>query len=1122
MGRGIELYGLAGNLQASTDRYTMGLSGHSSLLMTDTGMTHPQPRVRGQIVVSGVNPYVVVYPPQGKAVFIERCQPISGGFRITFGAVSSQPVAFQYWVYDVPSAAFKDPALASMGVQVFDPNFVVTYDAATDTLEPVALVEIPTPPSQAGATDGSVNYDRYSLVDLRSVTIPAGRKYGVIFSGFANIQCMQDTGQYASGSGYPNDVPSFDPDGTDGPTGNYQWRRMQLDTLWSGCLIEGDQLFVGNSFIEQFEGWYPIGQEEHLNTIGKSRFMIVDITNLSSTGLPENPNAPVVNASATERKVSINGPTQTTYSPQVTLSISGGAGPYTVKWERVSGSTTVVAYGSSTSTTFQTQVFNQQPSTTHTAIWRARVVSATNVVGYSPEVTFIHEAGAYSVDLVPDAVSFSPITINSPEPDVAWVGSARTITGINQPITLRVERYSYNGNLDGAMVDVVVRDAAGVEKFNSYFDAKGTGLAYLDVTVQNGWSVGYYAHAVTNSGRKSATWNMVVWNLSNPGGSVQISSQPVSAVVDNDDNFNIPDDFVPNAVNWSNISGSTNDASFFLANPEQTISGVNKPIVIRATITNVVKSSNIISNSRLDFQRDGVYVHDTSGIGNGFWTQATLTSGQVCRFIAHAGTSAGTGTLSYTVTVTNQSTGGTVLDTFTVNQTVDADNNHNVAPTPDYTPNAISVGNLSLNTNEPSGLTNASFFQITGINQQITVQFTRGNQWDSGGIFTRRLYIYHSKTGSGGPWTEYFIGAGAQGVANIAATNGDWFYVQAFCDTTAGIGQTSFNGYVTNATTGVQLASYSVTGTVDADNNYNVTDVTPDPISLNNMSLETNENIGWTNISGPVQITGINQPVKLYAGISGRSGGVSAGTVFINKGPSAGGPWTTATGLSTANGGVDAVEWTMNNGEWFYIHVSAETYAGRKSGSFTVGIHNASTGYNVIAGCNVSLTVDADNNFNVPAGGVTPRNWEDISHGYTSNNGSSSTPNYRLGAAQTISGLASGQTATISLTGTAEGSAMAFVEIFKNGVNQGNRLYSPEGSTSVQTYAGVTVQNGDTIAFRCGIGGRLAQSWEGTVWQDKSLNVNVNASPGGLIDTFSFYGSYSDTAGGGGGGPIEI
>ena len=1108
----LEIYSENGGIQVLGDGgIGFGLAAADNLTLTDDGYTHPQPMVTGKVTVTGTNP-ILAFSGAGQ-ICVERMVVNGSTFTWNLRAQSSRPIGVQWWVFDTAAASIKDASMADLEAAFYDQYGVTTFDAAASVMRIKDGIATPKTPSDVPFGGWS------NLEDTTNFSVPAGKVYAIVQSTPAFVMTTYDTGSYGTGQ-YPPEQNFGDGE----PPLGMNWRYQNLESYQAtGGYIDASTIQVGLTRFEFWPSWNSRNSTPFINVEGQARHMIVDVTNFLAAGAP-NPSVVVGSVNATSRSVTTGGSAviASSTTPSVTASATGGASPYSYLWQYVRGSNLISANGSATSAIFSTKTLNQDHSTTREAVWRCRITDANGIVGYSPEVTFIHIASNYSIDVVPDPVSFSPITINSPDPDVAWVGTVQTITGITQAITLRVERYSYSGNLDGAMVDVVVRDAAGVEKFNSYFDAKGTGLAYLDVTVQNGWSVGYYAHAVTNSGRKSATWNMVVWNLSNPGGSVQISSQPVSAVVDNDDNFNIPDDFVPNAVNWSNISGSTNDASFFLANPEQTISGVNKPIVIRATITNVVKSSNIISNSRLDFQRDGVYVHDTSGIGNGFWTQATLTSGQVCRFIAHAGTSAGTGTLSYTVTVTNQSTGGTVLDTFTVNQTVDADNNHNVAPTPDYTPNAISVGNLSLNTNEPSGLTNASFFQITGINQQITVQFTRGNQWDSGGIFTRRLYIYHSKTGSGGPWTEYFIGAGAQGVANIAATNGDWFYVQAFCDTTAGIGQTSFNGYVTNATTGVQLASYSVTGTVDADNNYNVTDVTPDPISLNNMSLETNENIGWTNISGPVQITGINQPVKLYAGISGRSGGVSAGTVFINKGPSAGGPWTTATGLSTANGGVDAVEWTMNNGEWFYIHVSAETYAGRKSGSFTVGIHNASTGYNVIAGCNVSLTVDADNNFNVPAGGVTPRNWEDISHGYTSNNGSSSTPNYRLGAAQTISGLASGQTATISLTGTAEGSAMAFVEIFKNGVNQGNRLYSPEGSTSVQTYAGVTVQNGDTIAFRCGIGGRLAQSWEGTVWQDKSLNVSVNASPGGLIDTFSFYGSYSDSSGGGGGGPIEM
>ena len=1099
----LEIYSENGGIQVLGDGgIGFGLAAADNLTLTDDGYTHPQPMVTGKVTVTGTNP-ILAFSGAGQ-ICVERMVVNGSTFTWNLRAQSSRPIGVQWWVFDTAAASIKDASMADLEAAFYDQYGVTTFDAAASVMRIKDGIATPKTPSDVPFGGWS------NLEDTTNFSVPAGKVYAIVQSTPAFVMTTYDTGSYGTGQ-YPPEQNFGDGE----PPLGMNWRYQNLESYQAtGGYIDASTIQVGLTRFEFWPSWNSRNSTPFINVEGQARHMIVDVTNFLAAGAP-NPSVVVGSVNATSRSVTTGGSAviASSTTPSVTASATGGASPYSYLWQYVRGSNLISANGSATSAIFSTKTLNQDHSTTREAVWRCRITDANGIVGYSPEVTFIHIASNYSIDVVPDPVSFSPITINSPDPDVAWVGTVQTITGITQAITLRVERYSYSGNLDGAMVDVVVRDAAGVEKFNSYFDAKGTGLAYLDVTVQNGWSVGYYAHAVTNSGRKSGSWQMVVWNLSNPGGSVQISSQPVSAVVDNDDNFNIPDDFVPTAVNWANISGSTNDASFYLANPEQTISGVNKPIVIRATISNVVKSSNIVSSSRLDFQRNGAYVHDTSGIGNGFWTQATLTSGQVCRFIAHAGTSAGTGTLSYTVTVTNQSTGGTVLDTFTVNQTVDADNNHNVAPTPDYTPNAISVGNLSLNTNEPSGLTNASFFQITGINQQITVQFTRGNQWDSGGIFTRRLYIYHSKTGSGGPWTEYFIGAGAQGVANIAATNGDWFYVQAFCDTTAGIGQTSFNGYVTNATTGVQMASYLVSATVDANNDYNVVDYTPDALGLGDLSISTNSEYG--SVSQSRTITGINQAITIRATVSNISGNLSNGGLYVQRnGANIGNyiPWVF---------GAESRETTFSNGDSISFYADGSTTSGKRQGQFYTSLTNVTTGQN-LGGFWTYVTVDANNDYNLPAGGVTPRNWEDISHGYTSNNGSSSTPNYRLGGAQSIAGLASGQTATISLTATADGSAMAFVEVFKNGVNQGTKLYSPEGSTSVQTYPAVTVQNGDTIAFRCGVGGRLAQSWEGTVWQDKSLNVSVNASPGGLIDTFSFYGSYSDSSGGGGGGPIEM
>lgn len=808
----LEIYGENGGIQVLGDGgIGFGLAAAGNLTLTDDGFTHPQPMVTGQITVTGTNP-ILAFSGQG-AICVERVTVTGSTFRWNVRAQSNRPIGLQWWVFDTAAAAIKDPTMADIEASFYDQYGVKTFDATTSVMRIVGASETPKTPNVVPF--GGWN----DLTDTADFSVPAGKVYAIVQSTPGFVMTTYDTGSYGTGQ-YPPELTIGD---GGGPPLGMRWRYQNLESYQStGGYIDASTIRVGLTRFEYWPGWNSADSTPFIEVHGQARHMIVDMTHFVSAGVP-NPSVVVGSVNASTRSVTTGGAAVIAQSttPSVTCTASGGTAPYSFLWQYVRGDSSVTANGSAALAAFSTKTLNQDHSTTREAVWRCRITDTNGIVGYGPEVTFKHIASPYSIDVVPDPVNFSNITINSNDPDVAWVGTVQTISGITQPITLRVERYSYSGNLDGAMVDVVVKDGAGVQQFHQYFDARGTGLAYLDVTVQNGWSVGYYAHGVTNSGRKSATWNMVVWNLSNPGGSVQISSKSVSVTVDADDNFNNAD-YVPNAVNWPNISGSTNDASFFLANSEQGFWGINQPIVVRATTTNVVKTGNIVANSRLDFQRNGVWAHDSSTINNGAWTEATFTVGQTGRFVAHAGTSAGTGTISYTVTVTNQSAGGAILDTFTVNQTVDADNNHNVTPTPDYTPNAISIPTLSVVSNDHTAWSNDGFVQITGINQPIVVRITRGNQVDSGGIFTRRLFIYHSTSGTGGPWTEYFVGTGSNTFADITVNNGDWLLFRAYFDTTAGKGQTSFNGYVTNQTLGYQMASFAVSATVDADNNYNL------------------------------------------------------------------------------------------------------------------------------------------------------------------------------------------------------------------------------------------------------------------------------------------------------------
>lgn len=447
-------------------------------------------------------------------------------------------------------------------------------------------------------------------------------------------------------------------------------------------------------------------------------------------------------------------------------------------------------------------------------------------------------------DIDPDALSFGDITIHSNEPDV-WGETETLITGINQPIVLRIERYGYNGNLDAAYIDYQVFDAAGTMVDSGYFDVRGTDpndWRYRDVTVQNGYRVKYFAHVATNSGARSAGWNVTVWNK---------------------------------------------------------------------------------------------------------------TKGD-------AGTP-------------------TVLSQKNVSVTIDADNNHNVD---DYTPDA-------------------------------------------------------------------------------------------------------FNDFV-------------------------------------DQNAVTNDPTIWF---GPAQtVTGINKPITLRVERYGYSGNFDDIGVHVYR--DSGGGWIHQGTFDPRNSGYQYVDVTMNNGDKIHYAVDARTNGGRKTGAMNMVVWNLSQpgGSAQLSNRTANMTVDNDNNYNV-GGTVTATDWPGTGVWVSMTNGSSQMPNYAVGQARTISGLGNGQTAALSLSGevTGQSSALLEVAVIKNGLDQGVRLSSPEFSQTVNSnFPVVTVQNGDEIAFKIIVSGQLASWSNSNVNQVKEMLVSVNATSGGVIDTFHVWGLYSDeySAGGGGDAPL--
>lgn len=770
--------------------------------------------VVGQVSVTGTNPILAFSGPG--AICVERITVTGSTFRWNLRAQSNRALGVQWWVFDTAAAAIKDASMADIEAAFYDQYGVKTFDAAASVMRIVDGIATP-------KTSPVVPFGGANLTDTTNYSVPAGKVYAIVQSTPAFVFTTYDTGSYGTGQ-HPPELNIGDGEPPLGMT----WRYQNLESYQAtGGYIDASTIRVGLTRFEFWPGWNSRDSTPFIQVEGQARHLIVDMTNFLAAGVP-NPSVVVGSVTATSRSVTTGGAAVIAQSttPSVTCSASGGSAPYSFDWQYVRGSNAVGANGSTANASFSTSTLNQDHNTTREAVWRCRITDQNGVVGYSPEVTFTHIASNYAVDVVPDPVSFGPITINSNDPDVAWIGTAQTITGITQAITLRVERYSYSGNLDAAMVDVVVRDAGGAVQFSSYFDARGTGLAYLDVTVQPGWSVGYYAHAITNSGRKSASWQMVVWNLSNPGGSVQISSQPVSAVVDADDNYGNAD-YTPNPISLSNQEMVTDEWEGYTAGTFFQITGINQPITIRisrGTSTDFGWPSGGTRRMVIGQSTNGGSSYAETNMGAlSAPLDFTANNGDWFFLKGYFNTVAGRGGSSWTTTVANATTGVT-LGSALIKGTVDNDNNYNVAPVDDFTMDAVSLPGVGLNTNDPSGYTNVQMFQVTGINRAVNLRFTRSGVGTGmtmvGNIIYSRQYIGHTTDG-GATWATHLLMAAAGAEVNFTVNNGDYVSYYGYVETSSGRASASWYSEISNTTAGQYLGYFDASGTVDADDNFN-------------------------------------------------------------------------------------------------------------------------------------------------------------------------------------------------------------------------------------------------------------------------------------------------------------
>lgn len=115
-------------------------------------------------------------------------------------------------------------------------------------------------------------------------------------------------------------------------------------------------------------------------------------------------------------------------------------------------------------------------------------------------------------------------------------------------------------------------------------------------------------------------------------------------------------DLFPATSNWANISGGTGA----LSNADVEIAGIDVAITLRATISSyaAVNGGGTFRAVINSVAQTPVAIADAASV------DLSVSAGDDVHFTSDI-SGGPTGSVSYTVTVTNQATGGTQIDTFT-------------------------------------------------------------------------------------------------------------------------------------------------------------------------------------------------------------------------------------------------------------------------------------------------------------------------------------------------------------------------------------------------------------------------------------------------------------------------
>lgn len=918
------VYNEDGSVQMSNETFALGLVSTGSLDMVDDGYNHPQPMIVGSITVTNaVNP-IIAFLPSASNVEINQTSISNHGngqFKFQYRAKSNNPASFKYWVFDVAEKAMKDAALTNAGIKLYDSTGVLTYHAAMPVLRIQDYVALNMPPN---------NGPGQSIQNVtQTVIVPQGRTYGVIPSFGAYVSTMWNGGNYSSEPGgggimYP------DP-GAAGPGPNVQYKDMHLEAAHSTAAVDANgNLRVGLTNFEHWWGWYSVQEVESYNEYGQLGFAIVDLTDFvesgggGTTGL-------TVNVNATSRTVS-GAPGQTTITTAVTATPSGGTAPYSYSWALVSGSTIVTSYSSTATTaSLRTQVASQAGGTSYTSIWRCRVQDSSGKVGYSPNVTFTHTTVA--VDQTLDPISWSNISTTTTETNHRLRTGFSNVSGVNVAVNLRatVSNFTKTGSITSHRLECYEDGNEGSLTGHSTTLNNG---AWAQTTAKASGSVQWVSHVV---GTGSVSYTVTVTNVQTGAVVAIFSVNHTTGQL----TYNV------DAISWPNISNMSGTSSVSNNQPWRNITGNTGNVVLKATVSNVTRASTVTS-SRLEIRiNNSDTAHATTSgtnLANGSSCQTTgnMVGGSI-RISVFAG---GTGTISYTVTLTNVTTGA-VVSTFTVSHGVNIE---------DKTPDAISYPGFNGTSNDPDAWFTGVPVTIKGINRDITIRVERYNY--SGNMDACYVDVF-TKATSATEWTHrgYFEAHQADyRYLDIVVSNNTDIRWDVHGVTNSGRRTATMDFCLWNLGVAPNVQLIRVNGNtfaVDNDNNYNIPDYVPNTITISNVS--TTNNSQNVTVDRSFTVGGINREVTLRFNITNVSGNADTRNLLIYKNNV-----LQHTLAATANRNASV---TVVNGDVIKLTHNASTTYRKKTANWTTTIYNLSSGTTQLVQYTVALSADNDDNY---------------------------------------------------------------------------------------------------------------------------------------------------------------